>query len=669
MRLSLLSFAMINALASMNTIADERQDHKSQNIEKITVWGTTVKSTSIYLGNEDIANKQADHLSDLLRSIPGVEVGGTHSLNQRINIRGFSDTSLQITLDGAIQNANMYHHVGNLLINPNILKSVDLQVGSNSVVYGGLNGTVEFETKDVADLLMGDEKFGGRVEANYQSNAAVAGSIIGYSQLTDNIDFLGYFNYANRDNIDDGDGHKAIGNDGASHNLMAKLGYDFNEQNRIKLTYDSYKDDGDYNPRPDLGALGNQSISATKTQPTQYLRDTFTLSYELNLGNNLNLRATAFNSKTELSRDNEATRVRPPQVSTIYSRTGENINSGLRVRARSEFSGDNLQQRITYGFEYNKTQTEQITTLNNNVVNEQSSLVGFYIEDRIEFGALAVTPGLRKNNYQRDFDSGINRDWDELVTALGIEVQVNNNVTVTANSTGLFEAPPMGEIFSGAGESIVVKDGLEPATGRNNEVGIKFSSQEMFDDNILSVSVKRFQTQIENYFETVSDRKTGVSTIGNIKDEITLDGWEASILYQQSNLETLITYSATDSDTALGEPNREFGHRFGLGFKYYLEKYNVVLNWNSLFVLDEKDNISEPLNNKQGYNVHNMSMNWRPQTLEQLEVTFGVDNLLDKLYVSHASRTGAFDHPVFGHVVLNDYEAGRNIKLSLAYNF
>ncbi|MCZ8499894.1 hypothetical protein O9929_26515 [Vibrio lentus] len=34
--------------------------------------------------------KQADHMSDLLREIPGVDVGGTHSVNQRITIRGLS---------------------------------------------------------------------------------------------------------------------------------------------------------------------------------------------------------------------------------------------------------------------------------------------------------------------------------------------------------------------------------------------------------------------------------------------------------------------------------------------------------------------------------------------------------------------------------------------------
>ena len=93
--------------------------------------------SSIYLNGDAIANKQADHISDLLRTIPGVDVGGAHSLNQRITIRSMDDKDLDISIDGAKQNSYMYHHMGNLQIHADILKSVDLEIGSNSVINGG----------------------------------------------------------------------------------------------------------------------------------------------------------------------------------------------------------------------------------------------------------------------------------------------------------------------------------------------------------------------------------------------------------------------------------------------------------------------------------------------------------------------------------------------------
>jgi hemoglobin/transferrin/lactoferrin receptor protein len=138
-RILFSSFAAIVLLVNANA-------EESTKLQEISVWETQVISSSLNLGENAIETKQADHLSDLLRDLPGVDVGGTHSINNRINIRGLQDENLDITLDGAkVQNANMFHHIGNLLINPDILKKADIQVGTNSVVSGSLGGSVAFK--------------------------------------------------------------------------------------------------------------------------------------------------------------------------------------------------------------------------------------------------------------------------------------------------------------------------------------------------------------------------------------------------------------------------------------------------------------------------------------------------------------------------------------------
>ena len=67
-------------------------------MESVVVWATEVRASSVQLDQEAIATKQADHISDLLRVIPGVDVGGAHSLNQRITIRSMDDKDLRITI-------------------------------------------------------------------------------------------------------------------------------------------------------------------------------------------------------------------------------------------------------------------------------------------------------------------------------------------------------------------------------------------------------------------------------------------------------------------------------------------------------------------------------------------------------------------------------------------
>ncbi|MGU3845598.1 TonB-dependent siderophore receptor, partial [Vibrio diabolicus] len=115
---------------------------------------------------------------------------------------------LDIRLDGASQHASMFHHIGNLTLNPDILKSADIQVGNNSVTQNGLGGSVYFETKDARDLLRYDETFGARVYGGYASNDNQQGSLTLYGLLSENIDAMVYGHYVTRDDFEDGDGNK-----------------------------------------------------------------------------------------------------------------------------------------------------------------------------------------------------------------------------------------------------------------------------------------------------------------------------------------------------------------------------------------------------------------------------------------------------------------------------
>src|SRR5690554_2273926 len=112
-----LSGAVLSAL--LLTPATHAQQAQSTDIEEdfpaleeTRVWGTQVVASSVNLDQTAMELKQADHISDLLRPIPGVDVGGAHSLNQRITIRSMDDKDLRISIDGASQNTYMYHHMG-----------------------------------------------------------------------------------------------------------------------------------------------------------------------------------------------------------------------------------------------------------------------------------------------------------------------------------------------------------------------------------------------------------------------------------------------------------------------------------------------------------------------------------------------------------------------------
>ncbi|MEH3111682.1 MAG: TonB-dependent receptor plug domain-containing protein [Agrobacterium cavarae] len=99
----------------------------------------------------DIERSQASTLPQLLQRTPGVATaGGVRLQGQTTVIRGFarpSDTRCCWTV--APKNFELYDQ-GSIFIEPEILKSVELQKGATSVRYGngGFGGTILMENED-----------------------------------------------------------------------------------------------------------------------------------------------------------------------------------------------------------------------------------------------------------------------------------------------------------------------------------------------------------------------------------------------------------------------------------------------------------------------------------------------------------------------------------------
>lgn len=624
---------------------------ESQPVEgaKLQVWGTQINNASTLL-SDDIEIKQADHLSDLLRDQAGVDIGGAHSLNQRINIRGVQDYDLDISIDGAKQNNNVYHHMGNLLINADILKAVDLQVGTNSVLTGGLSGGVAFETKDAKDLLQSGQQVGARVSAGYASNDYHNYSVTAYSQLNDALDAVVYFNQVDRNNPEDGNSTESVGNDGEIDNGLVKLGLDINDSNRIEFSYDRYVDEGDYAPRADMGAATNSSITGTTVYPTEFERRTITLGYELDLGDQLNLRATVYENEMNLLRD-EALNGR----ATYRYREGEAQHRGVNVLAESILSGDQLTHTLRYGVEAYRQKT-QLQDDSVTVNTEEADSLAVYVEDEIEFAnGFMLTPGVRYNRYELD-TAVSDKTFTDTTFGLSAAYPLTDAWTVRASSTQLFQGPNLSEVFVPV--STVPNNDLKPETGLNNEIGFSYEQRKQFGLDRLAFSFTYFQTDIDDY---IDDGSTALANIGDYR----IKGFETSLGLTKGNFDASLTYSRSDSENdQTGVPlGRQVGDSISLGLDYLLPAKDLALSWNSLVTLEE-DYFEKP-----SYEVHSISARWSPEKFDGLSLTAGIENIFDEHYASHASRVGDTFHPVFGDLHLDDYEPGRNVKLTASYIF
>lgn len=664
MKLKLICVAVSAALTHSTVVANE-----TRTVEHLEVWGAKVKSSSIFIDDADISARQADHLSDLLRDIPGVDVGGSHSINQRINVRGLDDTDLEILIDGAAQNNYMFHHSGNLQINPDILKEVDIQVGNNSVVHTSLGGALEFRTKSANELLAPNQRFGGRVLAGYNTNDSHYLSLTAFGQLSDNLDILAYGNRVDRGNFEDGEGVEVIGTEGQIDNTMVKLGWDIDASQRLAIKIDQYRDEGDYPIRPDMGVRFNRDPETGEVPllPTNYDRDTSSLHYELHKGKLIDLRADLFRNKSELSRVNN-------DVLTM----GESVNTGLTLIANSTLGSDTKHQ-LTYGVKWINSEAENQRSGNpdsERMGTEENDNLGIFIEDRIELGhGFAITPGVRYNRHKKE-TSVIpqTQSWNDWQTALAGEYRITDFVTLTASTTELFKGPEQNEIFIDAAGNNLYNPNLQPETGHNNEVGIRYAANDAFGLDAIRLAFNYFDTTIENTIEEIyasaDCQSRGCAQMQANVGEVELSGFESSVLVTQGQLDALVTFARSDAnrvtDTEGSQPlNRDVGDSATFKLSYDLSQWDLAVSWRwqKTFSKTMASGFEKP-----AYDVHTLNAVWEPENLvEGLNVTLGIENLFDEIYVSHASRVGISSR--FPDRPLNDYEPGRNIKLSVAYHF
>ncbi|WP_049721423.1 TonB-dependent receptor domain-containing protein [Gilvimarinus polysaccharolyticus] len=664
----------------------------SDEIEQVVVWGTEVKASSVYMDTTDITMRQADHVSDLLRTIPGVDVGGAHSMNQRITIRSMDDKDLRISIDGANQNTYMYHHMGNLQIHADILKSVDIDVGTNSVINGGLGGAVRFETKEAKDMLAAGESFGARLQGTASDNSGHNYSIAAFAQLSNSVDLLAYYNHVERENYEVGggkilisDGSELAGTDGTVRGLegevndaLIKAGFDITPNQRLEVGYESYKDEGNYSYRPDMGlatdtAITN-SLGVPLLWPTEFTRDTLTVNYDLIIGSHTEIKAALFQNESNLWRDETGYAENPDYTTWAAVVDGEAKNTGFNVIAET-LLGDKITHTLTYGLDVIKYETDyQASYLEGGIdaAGEDATNSAIFLQDRIELGMFAIIPGVRFDEY--DVNSAVvDKSYDDVTTSLAAEFQPINTLVFKASTTELFKGPELSEVFTGAGLFETANPDLKAETGNNTELAFAYGDAILGADR-FSVGATMFRTNIDGY--TYQYAGPSLDNVGDME----IEGVEAYIGYDIGGLRALVTYSDAESELDAYEQYSQFdgaridrqqGDTWSVNLDYSFSNVDLALHYDVQMVGDvaagpDLDGASLE-NSKDSFTIHNVSLQWQP--LQRLQFTAGIDNVFDEFYASQSSRTGTSFHPRFGELYLTDYEPGRNIKATVAYQF
>jgi hemoglobin/transferrin/lactoferrin receptor protein len=662
-----LAAAVALAITSPLVFADqsiEVQDAENKEIETIVVVGET---TNTVITPTELDKYQANDLADIFRLVPSVSVGGSLGLVQKIYIRGMEDTLLNVTVDGAPQTGTLFHHIGRVSIEPELLQEVEVQSGAGEATSGSgaIGGAIRFKTKSVDDLLADDEKFGGLLKASYFSNNGYKVSGTFYGTLNDDWGLLGSYTHVDRENMEDGDGNELYGTAAEQSLAFFKLNGQLTDNQKITLSYESRNEEGEFSKQPNWTTYADSVL-----YPLEAERETIIFNHSFHANDLINLETTLYNTTSSVQRDLW-------DSWGLYS--GEMNSQGFDVRNTSLVDAHTL----TYGIEYRNDE------VNGGIpgeagAKEKGTVAGVYFQDHWKIlDSVLLSYGMRYDSYDVDqvtYDNEISSDG--FSPNVGVLYTVNDNWKLNVGYAQAMRGKEVGDSFTleqwGAGW-VSIDPNLEAEKVENTEVGLTYHNSN------LQITATLYQSSIDNvildqlggspayYFENVGTLDT--------------DGFELKASYWWESLQVVASYSNNDATLDgmdvegyehIGLAN-ERGDSYGLNLTYSLSD-DIELGWNFTYVDDLNDievlHRAVEINwidrtyeiDKPSYSVHDIYVQWQPLNNDDLSVNLAVQNLFNEHYRDHSSVGDYSTVPGWGNVS-GIYESGRDIRVSLNYQF
>ncbi|MCR9268345.1 MAG: TonB-dependent receptor plug domain-containing protein, partial [Alphaproteobacteria bacterium] len=202
---------------------------------------------TLSLGSAELERLDPQDLQDVFKGTPGVQVGSSLPISQKVYVNGVEETNLAVTIDGSRQKNKLFHHNTTTLIDPDLLKAVRVNPGvaPADAGPGALGGSIAYETKDAADLLGPGDNFGGAAGTEYNTNGGTLSNDLTLFGRRSGFEALGYFKLARGDEFEDGDGSDVVGSETEFVSGLGKVGYQHDSGYRVELSYETVEDDGD----------------------------------------------------------------------------------------------------------------------------------------------------------------------------------------------------------------------------------------------------------------------------------------------------------------------------------------------------------------------------------------------------------------------------------------
>ncbi|WP_413665788.1 TonB-dependent receptor [Microbulbifer sp. CNSA002] len=653
---ALLPLMVSSALASGISQAQEVQNQEgtAENpMETVVVVGV---ATDTEITPEELDMQQANDLSDIFRQIPSVSVGGSLGIAQKVYVRGMEDTLLNVTVDGAPQTSTLFHHIGRVSIEPELLQKVEVQAGAGEATSGAgaIGGAIRFETKDADDLLDEDEQFGAIVKGSYFSNDGEKASASVYGKITDNWGLLGSFVTVDRDDMEDGDGDTINGSASDQDFAFIKLSGDLSENQKLDISFEQREESGEFSARPNWPALQNEPLF-----PLEAERQTFVVNHQYSPSALINLETTVYHTKSEVWRE-------------LYDYSASVESLGFDLRNTSSIG----QHTLTYGIE---AREDEVEGLEGGLYSwlEEGQVRSAYVQDHLQAtDALLLSFGLRYDEYELEqVTHNDETDSQGFSPNIGMSYSLTDALTFTAGHATAMRGKEVGDGFTLWAAELAPD--LDAETVDNTELGLEYSQDG------LEIKAAIYRSTID---DVIFDQVGGEIYYENV-GELETEGFELSTSYTWDQLFISAAFSHADSElngnTVEGYEHNGLanarGNTWNLIANYAITP-KLELGWNFTLVqdLDDIEVLQRAVEigwidstqtvDKPGYQVHDLYLHWEPLADDSLNVNFAIQNLFNEHYRDHSSVADYSEISGWDGVA-GIYEAGRDIRLSVDYRF
>jgi len=600
----------------------------------------------------EIERYQASDLEDVFAGQPEVSVGGGHGVAQKVYVRGVEDTLLNVTIDGAVQAGQVFHHTGRISIEPELLKRVEVDAGAGNALSGAgaLGGALRFVTKDPDDLLRPGERAGALLKGTYFSNGEgfkLNTSVFG--RLTERWSAMATATHQDRNDYKDGDGDTVPTTRSRQTLGYLKLVGQLDRDKTLRLSYDRREDSGRRTHRPQW-----VPSSFNRAYPLDSVRETWTAKFAFAPVDNdaVDFEATVYHTDVSLKQN---VFDRWGEYNGAVDSTGFDLRNTTRIGAH----------RITYGVDHRRDRVTAGPGGDSSAVEEKGSVTGLYVQDDIEVSRrLNIGVGARYDRYRLDDASDQSFSDSGFSPNVSATFAATPNLTLHAGHTRALRGIEIRDAFKL--DSATNDPGLDAERARSTEVGFEYRRA------AFNVGGKIYRTDIEDAIADPIGRPALYENIGDVRSR----GVMLHAGYRWTRLAVGASFHHNVSKID-GERLNVYEHN-GLGTSIgdtlilhadYAAAPGLELGWQGRFVrgLNNLDTSVGEID-KPGYGVHDVYARWTPESMKALNLTLTVKNLFDKDYLDHATNEDFQHIDGYGGIV-GSKEAGREIRVSVAYRF